>query len=220
MTNKLVKIIVIVVVFIVLAVVTGLYVNQRMKVADLNEKLAQTIGKDQGLMEIILKIPGSEITYGEVFDLCDKSVNDRIQLIIELRGLYPNMKSTLKDSLIDFLSIENELVRDVKQYGRREMNIKGKVESIERLRNSEYSYYYNSSIQSDLTELKDDAIRGLSSALSFKEKYEDLVNKEIDLSKQMNKAGLRFILIFDKYKTANIEGADQVIANCQKWVSN
>jgi len=220
MTNKLVKIIAIVLVFIVLAVVTGLYVNQRMKVADLNEKLTQTIGKDQGLMEIILKIPGSEITYGEVFDLCDKSVNDRIELIITLRGLYPNMKSNLKDSLIDFLSIENELVRDVKQYARREMNIKDKVESIERLRNSEYSYYYNSSIQSDLNELKDDAIRGLSSALSFKDKYEDLVNKEIGLSKQMNKAGLRFILIFDKYKTANIEGADQVIANCQKWVSN
>ncbi len=220
MTNKWVKIIAVIVVFIVLACLTVLFVNQRMKVADLNEKLTQTIGKDQGLMEIILKIPGSEITYGEVFELCDKSVNDRIQLIIELRGLYPNMKSTLKDSLIDFLSIENELVRDVKQYSRRQMNIGSKLEHISRLNNSEYSYYYNSTIQSDFKELKEDAISGLSSALSFKEKYDNLVNKEIGLSKQMNKADLRFILIFDKYKTANIERADQVITSCQKWVSN
>ena len=107
MVIKIIKIISIIVVCIVVGVAMTFYINQRMKVADLNEKLTQTIGKDQGLMEIILKIPGSEITYGEVFELCDKSVNDRIELIITLRGLYPNMKSDLKDSLIDFLSIEN-----------------------------------------------------------------------------------------------------------------
>ena len=153
MTNKIIKITSILIGCIVVAITMIFYINQRMKIADLNEKLTQTIGKDQGLMEIILKIPGSEITYGEIFDLCDKSVSDRIELIITLRGLYPNMRSDLKDSLIDFLSIENELVRDVKQYSRREMNIDGEVESISKLRNSNYSEYYYSTIQSDIKEI-------------------------------------------------------------------
>jgi len=225
MTNKIVIIILISTGLIVLVLLSVFYINHRMKLADLNEKLTETIGKDQGLMEIILKIPGSEITYGEIFELCDKSVNDRIELIITLRGLYPNMKSDLKDSLIDFLSIENELVRDVKQYSRREMNIKGEVERVSKLRNnynsdSYYAEYEYSTIQSGMKEIKDDAISALSSTLSFKEKYDDLVSKENNLSKQMAKAGLRFILIFDKYKTANIDGADGVIANCQKLLDN
>jgi len=51
------------------------------------------------------------ITYKEIFGLCDKSIESRTNLIIELRGLYPNIKYDLKEKLVDFLNSENELVR-------------------------------------------------------------------------------------------------------------
>ena len=209
-------------IFVVIAILASAtyYIKYRIRMSDLNEKLSVTIGKDEGLIEIILKIPGSEITYGEVFDLCDKSVNDRIQLIIDLRGLYPEMKSDLKDTLIDFLSIENELVRDVKQSSRREMNIESKRKELLRLQNSEYSEYYYSTIRSEIKEVKEDLISLLSSSLSFKDKYEELLEKENRLSVQMAKAGLRFIPLYAKYKTANIEMANNQIANCQKYLGN
>ena len=220
MKGKIIKIVFIIIVFIALAIMSILYVKHKMRASDLNEKLSVTIGKDEGLMEIILKIPGSEITYGEVFELCDKSVNDRIQLIIDLRGLYPDMKSDLKDTLIDFLSIENEMVRDVKQSSRRQMNVKNKFERISNLRNSEYSEYYYSTIQSEIKEVKEDLITELSSSISFKDKYEELIEKENRLSNQMNKAGLRFILLYEKYKSANLEMADNEIAYCQKYLKD
>lgn len=51
-------------------------------------------------------------------------------LIVELRGLYPEIEFTLKDQLIDFLSAENELVRAKRAYCRSSMQFSGSIESV------------------------------------------------------------------------------------------
>lgn len=215
MTSKTVKIVAGVAVIIVVGVVTAFYVNHRMKIKDMNEKLLGVIDKDQGSMEITLKIPGSETSYDEAFSLCDKCLNDRIELIINLRGINPDMKSELKDSITDFLSLENELVRDLKLMYSQDMELHTKIESITRLINSDYSYLYKSDIRSDIDEAKDLATQGLRSVSSFKEKYATLMRNEANIAKQMDKASLRFTQIFGKYQTGNFAFTDMLTTGCQ-----
>jgi hypothetical protein len=203
MPMKAVKIVSIVAVCVVLAIASAMYIQHRMKLSEINEKLSETIGKDQGLVEIILKIPQADITYGEVFDLCEKSVEERNKLIIELRGLYPNMKSNLKDSLVDFLSIENDLVRNQSLASRKQMEINSESKKIDQLESSDYSYYYASTIRSLREEMRDDYLSYFDSRSSFIAKYNTLLEKEKSLYKMMNDAGMRFMLMYAKYKELN-----------------
>jgi hypothetical protein len=218
MASKTVKIIVGVAAIIVVGVATAFYVNYRMKVNEMNEKLSTTIGKDQGLMEVLVKIPSSATTCEETFLLCEKSVNERTQLIVDLRGIYPNMKSELRDSLMDFLSLENDWARELRQLYSRSLELGGKIETIKRLETIELAYLYKSELRSDINEVKDGGKRGLSAASSFKAKYLALVLKEVNLAKQMDKATLRFIQIFGKYQPANITFADEQLKAYQDLV--
>lgn len=79
-----------------------------MKISSLYSKLEEAVGKDAGYTETIIKVEAeaSSMTYKELFDLCEKSIEGRTNLIVELRGLYPEIKSELKEKLIDFLNAE------------------------------------------------------------------------------------------------------------------
>ncbi len=179
------------------------YIKNRIRLSEIKEKLSETIGKDQGLTEIILKIPQSDITYGEVFDLCSKSVDERNKLIVELRGLYPNMENVIKDSLIDFLSIENDLVRDQSQCSRRYMEYSSEKKRFNTLRQSEYSDYYSSTFSEIRKEMEENLQKYMESRKSFEENYRSLLIKEASLNKIMKNNDMRFMLMFVKYKELN-----------------
>ncbi len=110
----------------------------------LKQRLGDAIGLDLGLTETILSThsESSKITFGEIFGLCNKSVETRTSLIIELRGLYPELDYGLKTRLIQYLSAENEFVRAMRDYYKDEMEFSTAMDSyIEGLKETPSSEY-------------------------------------------------------------------------------
>jgi hypothetical protein len=91
---------------------------QQYRLHEVKQKLGEAIGKDLGLTETILKVESesSKITFAELFELCNKSVDGRTNLIVELRGLHPEMDYALKEQLIKYLNAENEFVRSKREF--------------------------------------------------------------------------------------------------------
>jgi hypothetical protein len=190
------------------------FIRHKMKVDDMNEKLQSCIGKDQGLTETILKTEdeSSSISYKELFELCEKSVKDRTDMLIELRGLYPNLESVLRDSLVGFLNSENELIRSKSQSYRKSMNLGTEYDSFNDAmsdwRTSSSSYmtdYYHKRIADSVKEIVKGA-KGLKEDVqTFYDTFKLLVEKEKGLDKVMDSEGLRFDPIFGKYQKSTLK---------------
>jgi hypothetical protein len=191
----------------------GFYINHRIKMSNLNEKLQSAIGKDQGITETILKIENesSSMSFSELFELCDKSVKERTDMLIDLRGLSPDLQSTLKDSLIEFLSEENELVRNKSQSYRKYLNVSTGSDRYDEIlrdwRTSSYymSDYYHKEIAEKLYELIKDAGDMKSNVQAFIDKFKILAKKEKSLADLMREEGLRFEPLFTKYQESNLK---------------
>lgn len=204
------KIILIILLILVIGLPTGYYINYRIKVSNFNEKLQNALGKDAGLIETILKVESESLSmsFQELFNLCDKSVNDRTNIIVDLRGLYPQMESKLKDSLIDFLNKENELVRAKSQAYRQIMNFSTNLKLLREYK-SEYHYSYDEFYYSQLHKYKSDILENISEMdndlQTFRTNYNSLIIKEKNISLLIKKESLRFIPFFDKYKKSNFK---------------
>lgn len=83
------------------------------RVSQLKDQLNSAMGKDAAYAETVLKIEqdSSNITYAELYKLCDEAVDGRQKLIIDLRGAYPGLNDAIKEQLIEFLNKENDFVR-------------------------------------------------------------------------------------------------------------
>jgi len=136
-------------------------------------------------------------------------VNIRTEMLMELRGLYPNMESALKDSLREFLNAENELVRLKSQSYRKYLNLSSDndsyEEALERWNRSSLSSreYYLQTWKEKLLDVfvgSDDLKRVL---LKFMVTYNKLIEKEKSLENMMKKENLKFTPIFSKYQEAN-----------------
>jgi hypothetical protein len=194
-----------------ISTLVGLIIYDNIKLSRLNEELQKSIGKDQGLIETILKIESESksISYSELFDLCNKSVSERTNLIIELRGLYPEMKSELKDSLIEFFNVENELVRSKSQAYRKNLNLTSSADSYkEHILNytyNEYSYdFHNKRSSSYIRQILESSQDMRTNIMAFENNYSTLLNKEIKIKRMMDKENLRFVSIFEKHKISNL----------------
>ncbi len=221
------KIIAGIIILIVLGIIGGLYINNRIKISKLNDKLQQAIGKDQGLTETILKIESESqsISYSEFFDLCEKSVAERTDLIVELRGLYPDMESQLKESLIEFFNNENELVRSKSQFYRKQMNISTSIDIMTEYVNdytySEYSYdYFKTHLASLKKELYEHADEMIDNISIFRENFNSLITKEKDLALLMKKAKLRFLPIYEKYNQSTSKYLDESEASANQIIKD
>jgi len=207
--------IVIIVLLTIIGTEAGLTINKRIKIFNLNEMLQQIVGKDQSLTEAILKIESgsTSINYEELIDLCDKSVGERTKMVVELRGLYPNMENQLRDSVTEFLNNENELVRSKSRAYSRNMNLSNNFELYLGY-NNDYTYNEHSydHYKAHCRELEREMTAGASDMLvnlqNFKSNYSLLINSESNLAALMKKEGLNFIPVFDKYKQANLQYVD------------
>lgn len=192
---------------LIAAVAAGFYINHRIKIYNFNEKLQTMIGKDQEMTETILKAESesSQMTYGELFEFCDKSVKERTEMLMELRGLYPDIESVLKDSLREFLNAENQLVRLKSQSYRKFLTVSTSSESyIEAgYRYRHLSYYEKEMRHKAIRELLEDANDMKDGLQTFMETYETVTEMEKSLEKLMKKEGLKFTPIFSKYQEAN-----------------
>jgi hypothetical protein len=210
-----VKLSLIIVSVLTLLVVTGYFINKQIKLSALNKQLEEAVGKDSGYTETIIKVESesSSISYKEFFELCEKSIDGRTNLIIELRGLYPEIESELKNNLIDFLNAENELVRQKQQFYRKHLsfstNLEFYTDHIKDFPTSSYGWDYwekrSSKLRNDLVK---DASDIMEYSDSYKSTYKTLLTKESEVKKLMISSDLRFNSLFEKYEKSNIKFAD------------
>jgi hypothetical protein len=183
-----------------------------------NARLEEAVGKDMGYTETIMKIESeaSSMSFAELFDLCEKSVEGRTSLVVELRGLYPDVESELKNRLIEFLNEENNLVRQKGYFYRKLLAFSTTMElykdHVVAYPTSSYGWdYYNQrtrQLKSEMTKASADMVE---SAASFIVAYRSLVEMEQELEKRMASAGLRFATFFKQYEKENIDRAQAAI---------
>lgn len=200
---------------IIVLVASYFFINHQLKLSEINQKLEEAIGKDAGYTETIIKIEkdASSITYQELFDLCDKSIDGRTELIVELRGLYPSIESETKNKLIDFLNYENELIRNKKQFYRKKLSFSSALDSYQEhstdYPSSSYGWdYYFERSKKLRSELFTAASEMKENAEQFIKAYSDIVKKEKDVKKVLEDEDIRFQGFFQKYEKENIKIAE------------
>jgi len=214
--GKTLKIIAVSVFIIAILTVSARYGYNYYRISQLKQKLEEAIGKNAGYAETILKVEAeaSGMTYAELFNLCDKSIDDRTNLIVELRGLYPDVDYKMKEELIEFLNHENELTRAKRAFYRHLLTMSSSMERLQKhvsdRPSSDYGwdYYYKrtNSLKTELIKAITDIV---SSADDFKSNYVKLVEQESTLSISMSAEGIRFPTVFKQYEEANIKLADE-----------
>ena len=193
----------------------------------LKEKIEEAIGRDAGYTETILRIEkdSSNMNYQELFELCDKSIEGRTNLIVELRGLYPDIQYELKEKLIDFLNDENELVRAKRSFYRKSLEFSTKREALqEKLQDTpcsgcsvEYYVEQKARLKRELDQLIQSISEVEGNADEFYNRYQKVVEKERILSQSLNNAQIRFNSIFAKYQEENNKAVVDAKEGVQNW---
>jgi len=192
---------------------------------EIKARLEEAIGRDAGYTETILKMEkdSHHITYGEFFELCDKSVNERTNLVVELRGLYPSISNTMKDRLIDFLNAENDAIRSKRELYRKEMlfstAMEGLTDAYKDRPTSDYGWdFHRERIGRAKQEMTDAAKEVQTSAESFVDAYQKTMKLESEMSDAAADSGIRFKSTFREYDQSNekkgresVEVASQVL---------
>jgi hypothetical protein len=184
--------------------------------AEIKAKLEEAIGRDAGYTETILKMEtdSSHITYGEFFELCDKSVEQRTTLIVELRGLYPSVNNATKSKLIDFLNGENDAVRTKRDLYRKQMLLSSAVDTVtEAVRDtpsSEYGWdFYRERVYKSKLEVVKAASDLESSSTDFIDSYQKALKLEGTVAKAAGNAGIRFKASFKEFDGSNTDKGKQ-----------
>lgn len=192
----------------------------------LNQKLAEAMGKDRGLTETILKTEteSSKMTYGELFELCDKSVESRTNLIVELRGVYPQVDSRLKEHLIEYLTAENEFVRAKRDFYRRSMEESSAFDAyVEAARNFAASSYGWEVYLREKADQREKVLKASAetsrSADDFLKAYENMGKEETKISREATGAGLNFTPIFSRYAIDNRKRAEDAKAASTQYMA-
>lgn len=192
----------------------------------LKQRLSEAIGKDLGLTETILRVESdsSKITFAELFDLCNKSVEQRTNLIVELRGLYPEIDFEFKSHLVEYLTAENEFVRAKRDYYRKVMEQNNVLESFkEQLSDTPASVYgwdyYRDRLRQEKAKALEAARNAEEGADEFLKAYETMSGKEQGIAKEAEYAGLRFSPIFQRHAGDNRKGAEGEKELAKKFAS-
>jgi hypothetical protein len=219
---KPVRIVTIVVCAAILAVFAGILGNRFYRYSAMKDKLQEAVSKDAGYTETLLRIESesSHMTFGELFALCDKSIEGRTNLIIELRGLYPSINPKLKDELIDYLNAENEFARAKRGFYRKQMQYSSAVDlykdAVEDVPASYYGAdFYRANTARRKRETNDASLELQRSADNFLESYGKVLVVEDGMARAASTSGVRFVSIFKEYEKENRTAA----TNIQQYAS-
>jgi hypothetical protein len=173
------------------------------RVHQIKAALAEAVGRDSGYTETILKIESeaSGMTFLELFQLCDKSIEDRTQLVVELRGLYPEIEYEVKEQLIDFLNSENELVRSKRAFYRHQLNLSTIFDRVQNLiRDTPSSSFERTYWLKRASEIREDGLESASEVIDaadrFSRLYSSMTSQEEQLAQAMEDERIRFRRIF------------------------
>lgn len=189
----------------------GIFGYRYYRTSLLNNKLEEAMGRDAGYTEMILNIEAEspDITLKELFELCNKSINNRTKLIIDLRAVFPNLKSHLRDKLIEFLNAQNQLVRSKRNFYQKKLAFSTTQvlfnEALQGMPSPRYLSDYDldraCSIGSQWEHSASDLVE---SANDFFVAYHNVLEQETELTGEMASARIRFSAVFRKYQKNNI----------------
>lgn len=196
------------------------------RISQLNAKLEEAIGKDAGYTETILKLESdsSKMTFAEVFDLCNKSIEARTSLIVELRGIYPSVDYELKQPLIAFLNSENDVIRAKREFYRKQLELSSSIHSFnEQVANRPTSYYgwdfHFERLKRMARDMSKAAQETDDSAASFLDIYQKTLKVEGGVAKAASKAGVRFEPAFQRYEQGNKKSAEETRQLARQFLS-
>jgi hypothetical protein len=199
---------------------------QQYRLSQLKAKLDESIGRDLGLTETILKTEteSTKMTYAELFDLCDKSIQARTNLIVELRGVYPDIPFRFKEDLIGYLNAENEFVRSKRDFYRKALSQSSAwdslVEQVKDTPSSSYGWdYYQDRTRKLRAEVMKAAEEMSGSSDAFWDTYQKVAKEEVSIVGKARAAGIRFEPIFAKFAEGNKKAADSAKDNTQSLIA-
>ncbi len=180
----------------------GFLVYRAYRVHDLKQRLGEVIGRDQALMETVLKAENDapHMSYREFLALCNRSIESRTDFIVELRGLYPEIDYAMKDRLIDYLNAENEFVRAKRDEYQKSMELISAVglqmELVMNVPSSPYAWgFHNDRIGRSKQRVLEAAFEAEKSGDELLRVYERMAAKESSMAQEAQNAGLRFDLV-------------------------
>lgn len=193
-------------VLLLLTIFSVFYIRNRMILSEKIEKLNLAIDRQQGLTELLLKIPNASMSFGDVFKRCDLATNqnDSIFLNIKLYGL----DDALNDSIKDYLTTSNDLISNLKFCNREMMEANDLVESTLTDFGSLYINYYSNYFLRNIIVKRVNYERYHDKFIEHRNKfiqnYKILLRKENTLKGMMSKSGIKFNNLYLKYKDINL----------------
>jgi len=203
------KIPIIVIAVALLSIAAGFYINHRMNITAFNQKLSEAIKTDQEAIGNVLFLAKSDLTpYGKA-TRCMRYITENTKLSRELQNARQDTKSDLRNTLVEFLSMEGELAGYVEEMNIKKQKMDFVIYSIEG-KGSEYFFSHLNEVESkDIYYLNVLAHEGAEVTYKFKDKYEEVLNKEHNLEKVSEKEGITFNTIIDKNKESNMTMANE-----------
>jgi hypothetical protein len=194
----------------IVAALAGMLGHQTYRYSAMKDTLQKAINEDAGYTETLLRIESesSHMTFDELFQLCDKSIEGRTTLVIELRGSYPSLDVKLKEGLVGYLNAENEFARAKRGFYFKQLQYSSAVDLYEQaVKDVPASYYgadfYRTNTARRKRETSDAALELQSSADSFLESYGKVLVAEEGMARAASGSGVRFASIFKEYEKEN-----------------
>lgn len=156
-------------------------------------EIRKILAKDGGYMESILGAEKNEssLNYKEFFDLCDKAIEGKRALTIELRGVALGLDPALVDKARKYIDVGNEVIRAKHIFYQKQLEL-------------------NSADSNGIKEIRAMHIPNVIDRVEAIQRYSGLVTKVSTTVEQADKAAADFAMLYRKY--AGLE-----IAMLQEW---
>jgi hypothetical protein len=208
------------------------------ELADRKRQIAEALAKDAAFTETLLKmeLESTGVTYKELFDFCDKSIDRRNILIVEMRVDATVLAPNTNAALIGFLNAENGFARAKRAL----LSASLELETSKRIRNDRTAGFWAALSRSkeetkrrhmdeagaDLAESKryldtlplstanvQEAARTAAASVSrFRSACEILNSNERELAAAMSGSGMPFRPVFAPYYQQSIAKANAAAA--------
>lgn len=109
----------------------GRWWQEQQRVTAAKTEGQKILAKDAAYMESVLGAERNEagLNYKEFFDLCDKAIEGRRALLVELRGAGVGLDVTLLDNARAFIETGNSLIRAKRQVYRKQLDLNAAEQS-------------------------------------------------------------------------------------------
>lgn len=162
--------------------------QERQRVAASKAEIQKILAKDSGYMENVLGVEKNEggLNFKEFFDLCDKAIDGKRTLTVELRGAALGLDPLFSEKARSFIDAGNEVIRAKRTFYQRQLEL-------------------NSADSKEMKEVRTMHIPNVIDRVEAIQRYGGLVSKVSAVVEQMDRGATEYAAAFRKY--AGLEGA-------------